>query len=346
MYIPSSKISKKTTKDNESFVYKKNKNPYKGPYIETTEGRYYAGHNNNKVGPEIVKQQSTDFDQRSRGKLFGVGRGIKTFNIIKKDIKEQIENTMSPSTSKPIPTNEDYKNGFFIRYFLKRINGEFYIEINKTTFNSISKMKPEYDYNLYEIGNIQWNITGPDLQKRNASNIKMVEKKHPNISILFPILNEYQRATPIIQEDLVTHGGELYYESGNEYIGRYHIHPIKGPMEGPKHTSTPHANLYYFKQLPQLSNNTSYNDFVKNYDKINCYRCIQVNKKNQIVSRKASQYSGCPKGTYPSYEEAAEACPEKIKSSPRPSETDDGLSNYRPNSPEIEGSSSETGGSY
>ena len=140
MYIPSSKISKKTTKDNESFVYKKNKNPYKGPYIETTEGRYYAGHNNNKVGPEIVKQQSTDFDQRSRGKLFGVGRGIKTFNIIKKDIKEQIENTMSPSTSKPIPTNEDYKNGFFIRYFLKRINGDFYIEINKTTFNTISKI--------------------------------------------------------------------------------------------------------------------------------------------------------------------------------------------------------------
>ena len=37
------------------------------------------------------------------------------------------------------------------------------------------------------------------------------------------------------QNNLYTEGGELYYSDGQEYIGYYHIHPEKGPMEGPEH---------------------------------------------------------------------------------------------------------------
>ena len=49
---------------------------------------------------------------------------------------------------------------------------------------------------------------------------------------------------PIIQENLYTSGGEFILRStGEEYIGFYHIHPDKGPMEGPLHIDAPHGYL-------------------------------------------------------------------------------------------------------
>ena len=42
-----------------------------------------------------------------------------------------------------------------------------------------------------------------------------------------------------------TEGQELYYLSGEEYIGEYHIHPTIGPMEGATHIDESHKKLYY-----------------------------------------------------------------------------------------------------
>ena len=244
MYIPNSKIQRKTTPDNKTFIRKSNHKPYEGPYIETTNGKFYAGHNNVKVGFEILKKLDKSNDL-GKIKSFGLSKGARTYNIINSDIKQQISNTISPATSKPLPTEREYEIGFFIRYFLKRINDKFFIEINKDIYDSISKRENKYDYNLYEVGALRWYITGNNVHSLNSKTLKTLEPLYPHITYLFPVLNEYLRATPEIQEDLITHGGELYHASGKEYIGQYHIHPIKGPMEGPKHTSTPHDNLYY-----------------------------------------------------------------------------------------------------
>jgi hypothetical protein len=48
-----------------------------------------------------------------------------------------------------------------------------------------------------------------------------------------------------IAENLETDGGDLQYDNGDEYIGPYHIHPQNGPMVGARHTSKPHAYLYW-----------------------------------------------------------------------------------------------------
>ena len=48
MYIPNSKIQRKNTSNNTTFISKSDHKPYSGPYIETTNGRFFAGHNNVK----------------------------------------------------------------------------------------------------------------------------------------------------------------------------------------------------------------------------------------------------------------------------------------------------------
>ena len=149
---------------------------------------------------------------------------------------------------KPYPTEGDYNQGFFTRYFSKRVNDSLYQEIEKKVYNSISNKEKKYDYNLHEIGRIQWYLKD-NVHKHNALSLKQAELKYPNISYLFPLLNEFFRPDKA-QENLYTEGGELYYADGTEYVGSYHIHSSEGPMVGEYHTEDPHQRLYYTNQLP------------------------------------------------------------------------------------------------
>ena len=54
-----------------------------------------------------------------------------------------------------------------------------------------------------------------------------------------------------INDNLYSEGGELYYKDGTEYVGAYHIHPTKGPMEGATHTPSRHARLSYTSKIQE-----------------------------------------------------------------------------------------------
>ena len=48
MYLPNSVITKKFSPGGQ-FVFKNNKFPFKGDYIKTNKGKYYAGHDNFQI---------------------------------------------------------------------------------------------------------------------------------------------------------------------------------------------------------------------------------------------------------------------------------------------------------
>jgi hypothetical protein len=60
------------------------------------------------------------------------------------------------------PTNEDYANGFFTRYFAKRINTNpiTIFEISQQTYNDLFNKSPKYNFALYEVTRLPWQITG------------------------------------------------------------------------------------------------------------------------------------------------------------------------------------------
>ncbi len=306
VYIPRSKISKKQTSSDNVLYMKTTGVAYKGPFIETSDGRFFAGHSHTVIGPELVKNPLKD-DKPSTPKLFSNSKASRKYQNLRNDIKKRLEKSTSVPIKKPTPSLMEYRMGKFQRYFFKRINEIYYQETDKEAYEALLEKKPIYDHNLYDIGTLMWYIRGNGVFKQNALSIKKSETKYPFIKYLFPVLNEYQLVEAKTQNNLHTNGGELYYSNGKEYIGPYHIHPSKGPMVGAEHTEAPHDNLYYTNQLPEIPNQ-SYEEWNQNYQKVICYKCLG----NRVVSFKISRFIGCEnkedKGTFTSYEDAVNSC--------------------------------------
>tara|TARA_B110000977_G_C11087342_1_gene495229 strand:+ start:4578 stop:6395 length:1818 start_codon:yes stop_codon:yes gene_type:complete len=252
-YIPKSQLTIKKSDGNE-FKYQISSEPFEGFYMETSKGIRYAGTNNLYPGPIIIPLPIIS------NKIQGSSKDIKRFNIIKKSIKDFLLNTIPIPSMKKYPSEKDYDNGYFTRYFSRRINKDGYQEIDKDVFKSVKGKNQKYDYNLYEVGSIRWELKG-NVFKLNALALKTKEREFKNISYLFPIFDEFAKEPFQNQENLYTEGGELYYGDSTEYIGAYHIHTTRGPMIGAYHTEVNHDKLYYTDELP-VPPNTSYEDFL------------------------------------------------------------------------------------
>ena len=233
-YIPKSKVSILQTTGNE-FVIKSTNQPYKGTYMELSNGTFFVGNNPQKPGEKLLKRKPV-------GSSFGISKNNSTYRKINRPIYNSLSQIIPIPPSKPTPTNEDYKKGYFTRYFCVRANENInYFEISKQTYNLILNQDPKYDFSLYEIGEIKWVILKKDNQNiastnQNLLNLKSIE--FPLIQALFNNLEEYK--------PLYTEGG---YSTSDikiiPYTGHYHIHPENGyAMEGPYHVSTKHRRLY------------------------------------------------------------------------------------------------------
>jgi hypothetical protein len=63
-----------------------------------------------------------------------------------------------PSVISPIP-KDDYSSRFFIRYFMRRVNGSNISEISRETFNDLSQ-GIKYNSALYVTTSLSWSISG------------------------------------------------------------------------------------------------------------------------------------------------------------------------------------------
>ena len=184
-YLPKSKHQIKET-GGDQFVYKGTKIFYRGFYIEVSNGKYFAGNDLAKRGRELVLHSppgnGTEYEVKD-----------SHYNKIKPGIFSRLVSVKPIVSTKPIPVKEDYERGKIMRYFAKRRNSSsVYFEISKDIYTSIRNKKKEYDYRLYEVGRIDWALEG-DVTNTNKNLIALKEKTYPNISLLFPILNEFQR---------------------------------------------------------------------------------------------------------------------------------------------------------
>ena len=257
-YLPKSKISILEASRSDEFATLSSNKPYVGPYIETSDGKYFAGNNIINRGEELILSQ---------GKLsnFGNSKDFINYNKIKKSPYNFLIKTKPIPSSKNIPTEKDYKRGYYNRYFSSRVNHQFgYQEISLKTYKSINSESEKYDHFLYDVGLIKWALSR-NVHQINQSNLTTLERTFPFISNLFSILNEFHRPNLQVQLNLNTDGDELYFKDGTEYIGDYHIHPIEGPMVGALHTQSSHPKLYYSNQISLSAdrNDTTDEDFEK-----------------------------------------------------------------------------------
>ena len=184
-YIPKSQIKYITV--NGELVDKQTKRPYHGSAIQTSKNKFYAGSNNIVPGPELIKREEISDKVERENHLIGITPGDKffsfdystrKFNKLNPKSKKKINNKRSLASSKPRPTKQDYGRGKFIRYFGRRINGNNYIEINKSSYEDIVNKKGYHDPNLYVVGSLPWYIRGNDVHRLNSISIKRSQIAH------------------------------------------------------------------------------------------------------------------------------------------------------------------------
>lgn len=219
-YIPKNQYSVKYTNGGE-FILVSTEKEYKGYYIETIKGTYYAGDD-----PQLIKGKLRKNTPITSNNILQNDINNLTYNILQKSqFKQQSRNQPIPS-ARPFPTPEDYQRGFFKRYLSYKRNTKTFKEINKETHDKLSKGQG-YDNNLYQAIEIKWVIT-EDASPKNMDNLRYYQTKYPGIIDFFSNPNEYAIQAGIIR---LSEGVRIYpdgnsipkalpaiYQKGNQSV--------------------------------------------------------------------------------------------------------------------------------
>lgn len=130
--------------------------PYSGKYYQTFDGQYFTGPNpifgpNEQLVPKSIVQDSPGFTQIS---IYG--------KQVNQSSEKKGSNLGAPTSYFPYPTTQDYSKGYFMRYFLKKVNQSGYItEVSPSEYGQFKNGLVNYDVSMYLSAELMWKITGP-----------------------------------------------------------------------------------------------------------------------------------------------------------------------------------------
>ena len=153
-YYPKNKIkTNQVTAPGDQFYLKSTGLGYTGFYYKLSNGQAYTG------------------------KFPGDGVNELLVNNLPTQMSSPV--TKTPSPTLPLyPTDQDYKNGMFVRYFFKKRNEYLFKELTKSEYDTLNKTS-NVEYTLYKPFSIKWMLTGDEqtVKKYNYYSVKVVEEK-------------------------------------------------------------------------------------------------------------------------------------------------------------------------
>lgn len=180
-YIPKSKYTKKHTNGGE-FVVASTGKAYIGYYLELSNRTYFAG-----TEPQNITEELKPFTPSSQN--IPRNKANVVFEVLNPTYVQKERKYKSPVATKNFPTEKDYTNGSFTRYFLyRRITGD-YIEVDEKTYQN-ARNGTTIDNLLYTPGQITWALKG-NTSQINTNNLIRLEEIFPKLSSLFPNLTEF-----------------------------------------------------------------------------------------------------------------------------------------------------------
>jgi|TARA_B110000261_G_C13095077_1_gene361534 hypothetical protein len=265
MYFPLSQITTNLNTGGEDFYTQSTGVVYVGSYFKTSKGLFYTGTTPND-GPNqllikgIPKNTTNQEDAESQSpgsfnseaNLTFIPQAYASASTVKQS------STTPVVSSSPKPTEKDYNNTKFKRYFLKRTTNYIYKEISKDTYSLYKNKSNLVQYSLYTPLSIDWVITGPLLNayKTNINIVTLATKNERWLGFIESFKGRFARYFKNIEnKSFYTNGGELKVDDTNEeYIGYYHANPFTGNlMEGRVHVDTPHRILTLIQKGEVLS---------------------------------------------------------------------------------------------
>ena len=275
MYYPKSQIITNLHTNGEEFAYSSTKQPYVGYYWTVYSGRFFTGKNPQDVPTQELVAINNEFLQNNTVKtsttMFEMTDGLESFLDFNTNNypKFKYENIPVPTFSSLSPTQQDYVNGEFKRYFCKKTNEIIYLEISKDTYDKLVKKDSSILWQLYQPFTLTWQLSGSKEQvfKVNKNTVELTSVKQKLLMLAEYLKMDFTKYYKYPEaSNLYTKGNELKTVQDNKvYIGFYHIHPDKGYMAGATHVLEPHAYLspingfsysgLSFKNTSKLSSN-------------------------------------------------------------------------------------------
>jgi hypothetical protein len=203
MYYPLSQITPNLyTNGNEFFI---NGESYTGYYFKTSKGKYFTGKTPNDLPnlelfpitqdfweataeTELTGKSFIQLTDNYDGLVYNNENQDPKSNSIYNNLKQQQQITYTPYYNPQQPTQQDYQNGEFRRFFCKKTNEVLYIEINKDQYDKLVAKDPQILWQLYLPFNITWQLTGDEQQVARV-NKNMVELAIKNLKL--PKFNLY-----------------------------------------------------------------------------------------------------------------------------------------------------------
>jgi hypothetical protein len=160
-YYPSFRI--KTDLITNGSEYKTSNGPYKGKYYMTYDGRKFTGPNP-VVGPNEELYSNTQQTESTFLNNSNLPENVKSAISQKTGagLKKVQVNRGAPTPYFPIPTEFDYKKGYIMRSFVKKVNDlGFITEISDEEYDNFQNGTIDYDVSYYLVYQIMWKLTGP-----------------------------------------------------------------------------------------------------------------------------------------------------------------------------------------
>jgi hypothetical protein len=194
MYYPKSQITPNLYTNGNEFVSVDTQEIYSGFYFKTSAGKYFTGKNqDDKPNVELILLQNTQtiFTPLFPNTQFNYAATTNIYEAINeeylnlKSIPPLI--TIIPTYSPTLPTQQDYQNGEFQRYFCKKTNEIQYIEINLDSYSKLIAKDPQIEFSLYQPFTIAWQLTGDKQQvarvNKNTVELESKRKRLPKFNL-------------------------------------------------------------------------------------------------------------------------------------------------------------------
>jgi hypothetical protein len=152
-YFPKSRIITNQTANPGQFKTPSGKD-YTGPYYTTFTGESFTG-----INPS--KGSSTPLTETPPIASFDFGNPVvENYKQLNSSVNA---NLIDPTPFTPSPTEADYKLGRITRYIARQKGGVQFrvMEIDKTTFDNLTKQRGDVNYSTWRAISIQWQISGP-----------------------------------------------------------------------------------------------------------------------------------------------------------------------------------------
>ena len=265
MYIPKNRIKTNLYTRGDEYMFKSNNKNYVGFYYSLWNGKFFTGKTqNDRPTEEIIElsavtndiweltsedqtfqQYADNYDGEVVPGQYQNMDDIHAYNYVS---NTDISTTkLIPQQSYPLPTENDYLLGVFTRYFAVKANELQYLELDLPTNQKLKKKDTNWMWEMYPIFSIQWTLIGEqeEVARTNRNQILIAEKRLRRLGFDSFLRRDYLKFYKYNEQtSLFTEGGEyINRATGQEYIGYYHIHPLKGPMVGQFHISTNHSYL-------------------------------------------------------------------------------------------------------